>query len=91
MSVYGAVPSELREFGLRFVAQQENVATIQTTVFTALSGTTWTGPARDQFEAAWNGQFNVALNGLKTAFESAGTEAISRADALEQVMGATTG
>lgn len=90
MTVYGAVPSELREFGLRFVAQQENVATIQTTVFSALSGTTWTGPARDQFEAAWNNQFNSALNGLKAAFESAGKEAMSRADALEQVMGATS-
>ena len=89
MSVYGAVPSELREFGLRFVAQQDNVATIQSTVFAALSSTTWTGPAREQFEAAWNGQFNAALNGLKEAFNSAGTEAISRADALEQVMGAT--
>ena len=88
MSLYGAVPSELREFGLKFVAQQDSVSAIQETVFTALSSTTWTGPARDAFEASWNGQFNNALNGLKAAFDAAGREAISRADGLEQVMGA---
>jgi hypothetical protein len=90
MSVYGAVPSELREFGLKFVAQQESVAAIQEAVFAALGSTTWTGPARDAFEASWNGQFNSALNGLKASFDAAGREAISRADGLEQVMGATT-
>jgi len=87
MALYGAVPAELREFGLRFVAQQENVNSIQTTVVAALSGTTWTGPARDKFEAAWNDQFNVALNGLKAAFEEAGTAAIQKAGDLEVVMG----
>ena len=91
MSVYGAVPSELRGFGLKFMAQQESVAAIQQTVVAALGSTTWTGPARDAFEASWNGQFNNALNGLKSAFEAAGREAISRADGLEQVMGATAG
>ena len=90
MSVYGAVPSELREFGRKFVAQQESVAAIHQTVITALSSTTWTGPARDAFEASWNGQFNSALNGLKAAFDAAGREAISRADGLEQVMGAAS-
>ena len=46
MSMYGAVPTELREFGLRFVAQQESVAAIEHAVFAALSSTTWVGPAR---------------------------------------------
>ena len=48
MSMYGAVPSELREFGLRFVAQQESVAAIQQAVFAALSSTTWVGPGPRQ-------------------------------------------
>jgi hypothetical protein len=87
MSIYGAVPSELRAFGLKFVAQQESVSAIQAAVVAALSNTTWTGPARDAFEASWNGQFNSALNGLKAAFDAAGREAMSRADGLEQVMG----
>jgi uncharacterized protein YukE len=89
MSMYGAVPSELREFGLRFVAQQENVAAIQQAVLTALSGTTWVGPARDQFGDDWNNRFNPALEGLRAAFEQHGRAACERATALEQVMGVT--
>lgn len=90
MSVYGAVPSELRAFGLKFVAQQQNVNEIILTVVSALGGTTWTGPARDQFEANWTNSFKPALDNLNAAFESAGIEAMNRADALEQVMGVTT-
>ncbi len=90
MSVYGAVPAELRAFGLKFVAQQQNVNEIILTVVSALGGTTWTGPARDQFEANWTNSFKPALDNLNAAFESAGIEAMNRADALEQVMGATT-
>jgi uncharacterized protein YukE len=89
MSMYGAVPSELREFGLRFSAQQESVAAIQQAVFSALSSTTWVGPARDKFGDDWNSRFNPNLEALKSAFEAAGTEAMSRADALEQAMGVT--
>lgn len=89
MTMYGAVPSELREFGLRFVAQQQTVDEIISAVTTALGGTTWTGPARDAFEAKWSESFKPNLDLLKIAFDGAGKEAISRAGALEQVMGAT--
>ncbi len=89
MTVYGAVPAELRALGLKLVAQNEPVTTIQEAVYVALSGTTWTGPAREQFETSWNEQFNPSLNGLKLAFAGAGQECMSRADALEQVMGPT--
>ncbi len=90
MTMYGAVPSELRALGLKFVAQQQNVNEITLTVVSALQGTTWTGPARDQFEANWAGSFKPALDGLNAAFEAAGMEAMNRANALEQVMGAGT-
>jgi uncharacterized protein YukE len=87
MSMYGAVPSELREFGMRFVAQQENVTAIQQAVMAALGSTTWVGPARDQFGDDWNNKFNPALEGLRAAFEQHGLAACERANALEQVMG----
>ena len=89
MSMYGAVPSELREFGMRFVAQQENVVAIQQAVVAALGGTTWVGPAREQFGEDWNTKFNPALDGLRAAFEQHGRAACERANALEQVMGIT--
>lgn len=90
MSMYGAVPSELRALGLRLAAQIEAIGGIRETVFTALASTTWVGPARAAFEENWNSRFNPALEGLSEAFGAVGLECANRADGLEQVMGNTT-
>ena len=89
--MYGADPEQLSGLGKQLQAQNEAIAAIQSVVFTSLSGTTWQGPSRTQFEERWNSQFNPALNGLKDAFTAAGTECCTRALSLAQVMGASGG
>ena len=54
----------------------------------ALAGTTWTGPARDQFESDWNTSFRTALGKLNQAFDAAGSDCIARSTDLQRVMGA---
>ena len=88
MSIYGADPQQLAGLGRSLRSQIETINGVVGTVTAALSGTTWTGPARDQFEADWNTTFRGALDRLNTAFESAGQSCISRSAELERVMGA---
>lgn len=87
MSLYGANPEQLESLGKTLRQQTDGVDALTTTVNGALSGTTWTGPARDQFEADWNNTFKNALTSLKTAFEVAGTDCVRRAGDLRIVMG----
>ena len=57
-------------------------------VSSALAGTVWEGPAREQFESDWNTTFQNALNRLNEAFEAAGSDCINRSTDLQRVMGA---
>ena len=58
------------------------------TVTSVLGGTTWVGPARQQFEDDWNLTFRTALDRLKSAFDAAGADCIRRSNDLALVMGA---
>jgi len=87
MTIYGAVPTELFELGNKLVDQTEAIASIKTVVTSALTSTTWTGPARDQFESQWTESFGPSLEQLTLAFMVAGDECRKRSAALEQVMG----
>ena len=86
--VYGANPQQLADLGRSLRNQIDSINGVITTVTSALSGTTWTGPARDQFESDWNTTFRNALNRLNDSFEAAGQSCISRSSELERVMGA---
>jgi uncharacterized protein YukE len=88
-AVYGANPQQLADLGRSLKNQIESINSVISTVTSALSGTTWTGPARDQFENDWNTSFRSALNRLNDSFDAAGQSCISRATELERVMGAT--
>lgn len=89
MSVnYGAVPEELSQLGTKLSAQVNPINDIVSTVNGALGGTTWTGPARDQFENDWNVTFRGALAKLSTAFDTAGKDCVNRSADLQRVMGA---
>ena len=87
--MYGADPEQLSALGSKLVAQNEAIAADPVGRARRRSpGTTWQGPARDQFEAEWNDQFNPALNALKDAFDRRRQRVRSqRADVAEQVMG----
>ena len=87
-AVYGANPQQLADLGRSLKNQIESINSVISTVTSALSGTTWTGPARDQFENDWNTTFRSALNRLNDSFDAAGQSCISRASELERVMGA---
>jgi uncharacterized protein YukE len=86
--MYGANPEQLTALGNTLKQQVDPINSLMSTVTSVLSGTTWTGPARDQFEADWNGTFKSALAKLNTAFEAAGADCIARSNDLRLVMGA---
>lgn len=89
MTIYGAVPTQLFDLGNKLVDQTESIAAIKSVVTGALTSTTWTGPAREQFESQWTESFGPSLEQLTLAFMVAGDECRKRSAALEQVMGVT--
>ncbi len=88
MSMYGANPEQLASLGRSLKQQITSIESVMSTVSSALSGTTWVGPARDQFESDWNTSFRTALNKLNQAFDAAGSDCIARSTDLQRVMGA---
>jgi uncharacterized protein YukE len=87
MSLYGANPDQLEHLGTTMQRQREAVDGIVATVSSVLGGTTWMGPARDRFEAEWQGSFRQALARLNEAFEAAGRDCVMRGQELRRVMG----
>lgn len=88
MSMYGANPEQLAALGRSLKQQITSIEQVMSTVSSSLAGTTWTGPARDQFENDWNTTFRTALGKLNQAFDAAGNDCISRSTELQRVMGA---
>ena len=88
MTMYGANPEQLTALGRSLQRQMEAIDSVTSAVGSALSGTTWTGPARDRFEQEWNTTFRTALNKLNQAFDAAGQDCIARSTELQRVMGA---
>ena len=86
-TMYGANPQQLADLGRSLRNQIESINGVIGTVNSALSGTMWTGPARDQFENEWNTTFRNALTRLNDAFDAAGQSCINRSTELERVMG----
>ncbi|MDP9463021.1 MAG: hypothetical protein M3P52_00220 [Actinomycetota bacterium] len=88
MSMYGANPEQLNGLGRSMKQQKVAIDGVISAVSSALAGTVWEGPARQQFEEDWNTTFKNALNRLNGAFEVAGTDCINRSSDLQRVMGA---
>jgi len=88
MSMYGANPEQLASLGRSLKQQITSIEGVMSAVSSALSGTTWVGPARDQFESDWNTSFRTALGKLNQAFDAAGSDCIARSTDLQRVMGA---
>lgn len=88
MSMYGANPEQLAALGSTLKQQIAPIDTLIATVSSVLGGTTWVGPARQQFEDDWNTSFRTALERLKTAFDAAGSDCVRRSNDLAVVMGA---
>jgi uncharacterized protein YukE len=87
-TLYGANPEQLEHLGTTLKRQIESITGVMSTVSSVLSGTTWMGPSRDQFEAEWNGSFRAALTKLNEAFGAAGQDCVLRTQELRRVMGA---
>ena len=88
MTMYGANPEQLAKLGTTLKQQIETINSMMSTVSSVLGGTTWVGPAREQFEGDWNSTFRSALNRLNQAFEAAGQDCVLRSQDLQRVMGA---
>lgn len=86
-TLYGANPDQLEHLGSTLKRQIEAINSVMSTVTSALSGTTWMGPARDQFEQEWQGSFRSALTRLNDAFDAAGQDCVMRTQELRRVMG----
>ncbi len=87
MVTYGANPEQLTSLGRALKQQITSIEGVMSAVTSALGGTTWVGPARDQFENDWNTSFRTALGKLNQAFEAAGGDCIARSSDLQRVMG----
>jgi uncharacterized protein YukE len=87
MTIYGANPEQLEQLGNTLKAQIEAINAVVSTVTSTLGNTTWTGPARDRFQADWDGSFRGALTQLNAAFDAAGGDCVMRASNLRSVMG----
>lgn len=87
MTMYGANPEQLASLGRSLKQQITGIEGVMSAVTSALGGTTWVGPARDQFEQDWNTTFRNALNKLNQAFDAAGGDCIARSSDLQRVMG----
>ena len=86
-SMFGADPDQLDALGNALRNQKQTVDSVINLVTSTLAGTTWVGPAHDQFEGDWNGSFKTALMKLNDAFEMAGADCKQRAVNLRTVMG----
>ena len=86
--MYGANPEQLAALGRSLKQQITTIEGVMSAVSSALGGTTWLGPARDQFESDWNTSFRTALSKLNQAFDAAGSDCIARSTDLQRVMGA---
>jgi hypothetical protein len=87
MTMYGANPEQLASLGRSLQHQMATIDGVVSAVSGALHGTTWVGPARDQFEHDWNSSFRTALQRLNQAFDAAGRDCIARSADLQRVMG----
>lgn len=87
MSMYGANPEQLAGLGNTLKQQISPIDALIGTVTSVLGGTTWVGPARQQFEDDWNTSFRTALDRLKSAFEAAGSDCVRRSNDLAVAMG----
>jgi uncharacterized protein YukE len=86
-SLYGANPDELEHLGATIRRQIDAIEGVLATVSSVLSGTTWMGPARDRFQADWDGVFTTTLRRLNEAFGMAGDDCVRRSAELRRVMG----
>ncbi|MEI2704865.1 MAG: WXG100 family type VII secretion target [Ilumatobacteraceae bacterium] len=89
MSMYGANPEQLAALGRSMKQQHGVIDGVMSAVLGALGGTTWVGPARDQFQQQWDTSFRPVLTKLQAAFDAAGADCILRSTELTRVMGAT--
>ena len=87
MSMYGANPEQLSGLGRSMKQQTTAIDGVVSAVSSALAGTLWEGPARQQFESDWNTTFKSALTRLNEAFQTAGTDCINRSSELQRLMG----
>jgi uncharacterized protein YukE len=85
---HGATPAELNQLGVTLKNQIDPINSVIATVRSSLSGTNWTGPARDRFQSDWENSFKTALDRLIAAFDAAGRDCVSRAEGVERVLGA---
>jgi hypothetical protein len=84
--MWGADPDQLDQLGNTLKRQIDAVTAVMQAVQTCFANTTWTGPARDRFEAEWNGSFRTALSRLNDAFGVTGQDCLARSQALRVAM-----
>ncbi len=87
MTMYGANPEQLTALGRSLQRQIEAIDAMTSSITATLAGTTWTGPARDQFEHDWHTTFRGALDRMKQAFDAAGHDCVRMSADLQRLLG----
>ena len=81
----GQVAEDVDLLATEFETRATDLETLKSNISAKLSGTTWTGPDRERFEADWEGQLSQTITqivqGLRGASQLAGQNAQEQRDA----------
>jgi hypothetical protein len=75
----GQIPEEVDRLADEFEVRAGELEELKTRISGKLSGTTWTGPDRDRFEADWEGSLSQNVTQLVQQLRGAGQHAAANA------------
>lgn len=84
----GQVAEDVDLLAAEFETRASDLETLKSHISAKLSGTTWTGPDRDRFEADWEGQLSQTITQLIQQLRSAGQLAAQNAQEQRDASGA---
>jgi len=82
----GADPEQLAALSKKLTQQGQAVTALKTDISGAITGTTWEGPAQQQFVQNWETNYSKSLDQLAQGLAQLGDECQKRAEAVRQVL-----
>lgn len=81
---HGMDIAAVRQLVAQMNQRADEIRTLAASLSSALNGTAWSGPDREQFVSDWQGQHVQQLNIVAQALNDAASRASANADAQEQ-------
>ena len=82
-NMVGGSLEQMQGLEQQFSTDAQAVAEVQRRISSAVSNTTWTGPAAERFRSEWNGTFVSALSRLQEALQENATVVRNRRQAIQ--------